>query len=341
MRICLLSRHFDLVRNAGLGRVALEVRDRLIERGHDVTTVSTQGEGLVSYLGYTLLGVPARMPHGCDIYHALTPMEGMWLPVMRNGRSVVTFHDLILMTSPESAGAGLKGSGWRNEIGRRYFALAARMASRAKRIICVSEQTRDEVVSLLGADKAKTRVVRSGIRPDLRPLGRSPGPFRIGYLGQLDRRKRVDLLVRAFRASPIDGELVIGGTGADEAELRGLAGDDPRITFLGFVLDEDLPTFYCSLDLFAFTSGIEGYGLPPVEAMACRVPVLMLEDAKIPPEVKDRCFRTGNLARLLSSEDMLDAVLSYVDLEANHTFAKSHDWERCVDDLESVYGELV
>ena len=104
MRICLLSRYFDF-RNAGLGRVSLEIRDELIRQGHTVKTLSDTGNSLYSYFFYTSMGIPIRLPRDCDVYHAVTPMEAMHIP---QERSVVTFHDLFQFTDRDKLGSGIR-----------------------------------------------------------------------------------------------------------------------------------------------------------------------------------------------------------------------------------------
>ena len=212
-----------------------------------------------------MFGIPIKLPRkGIDAYHALATLEGMWLP---REKSITTYLDLFTTTNPERAGAGLGYEKWKLEIGRRYFDFGSRQAAKCKILTAISEKTKDDMAVELQVDERKIRVIRLGINDDLEPVPKPDEVYRLGTLSQLDRRKRIGLLIEAFRKSRMDAELVIGGRGMDEPILRKLAGDDPRIKFLGLVPDSELPTFYNSLDAFIFPSWIEGYGLPPVEAM--------------------------------------------------------------------------
>ncbi len=184
--------------------------------------------------------------------------------------------------------------------------------------------------------------MKLGIRPDLEPAEKPDNTFRIGYLGQLDRRKRVGLLVEAFHHSEIEGELVIAGTGPEEVRLKAIADGDDRIKFLGGIPDDDLPGFYNSLDMFVFPTFIEGYSLPTVEAMACKKPVFVLSDSIIPKEVKDRCFTISDLTSLFWDIDYWATVAnSKLRLDSNYQFAKNHDWEKCVDTYEAIYRKIL
>ena len=157
----------------------------------------------------------------------------------------------------------------------------------------------------------------------------------------LDRRKRVDLLVTAFKKSKIDGELVLGGRGIDEQGLKDLAQGDPRIKFLGFIPDNELVDLFNSLDIFCFPTSIEGYGLPIVEAMACRKPVIVLRDAIMPLEVKGRCIIVDDLNIVFGNLTSLESLCKGVDLEDNYKWAKSHNWDTTISEYLKLYKEVV
>jgi len=362
MKICLLTRSFSL-KGGGIGRVSAEIRDGLRRQGHEVHTISTSREGLVSYFKYTLLDIPFRIPSGMDIYHAVTPMESIWIPKDKgisiildiialthpgkyggrwgfgNGKGIVTFHDLFTMTHPKYLGAGLGYSKLKSFIGQTYFGFACKQAIKCKYIVTVSEHVKQEVIRHFGVDSEKIRVIKSGIREDLEPKPKQDTVFRLGYLGQLDRRKRIDLLIEAFRKSKLD-ELVIGGVGLDEPLLKKQAEGDSRIKFLGLVPDDKLVDFYNSLDVFVFPTAIEGYGLPPVEAMACGKPTIVLHDAVIPWEVKSRCIIVKDLEMTLGNKGYVERLCKSVNYDSNYNFAKEHNWNRCIDEYVELYEEV-
>jgi glycosyltransferase involved in cell wall biosynthesis len=341
----------------GIGRVGAEVRRRLLELGHEVYSLESPGEGLVPYFKYTLFDLARKIPHGMDVYHAITPMESIWLPKgkgvvcvfdiialthpgkyggrwgFEGNRSMVTIHDLFTLTNPEAIGAGMGYSWLKKVIGRNYFKFACSQAVKCRYVIVVSEHVKRELLEYFDIDEDRVKVIKSGIREDLEPSPKPDGKFRLGYIGQLDKRKRVDLLIEAFKRSNLD-ELVIGGVGLDEAKLKVLAEGDSRIKFLGLVPDEGLADFYNSLDWFVFPTAIEGYGLPLVEAMACKKPAVVLEDAIIPDDVKDRCFVTDNLVEFFKQRPHADG------LEDNYRFAKEHTWRGCVDQYIQLYEEV-
>jgi len=310
--------------------------------GHDVVTVSTNEDSLVSYFKYTALGIRSQIPKDCDVYHAITPMEGLWIP---REKSIVTYLDLIPITHPERAGAGIGYSKIKNQIGQWYFKWAAKRASNVVALAAISEKTKQDMVDRLGVDDVY--VISLGIRDDLdivkphRYDRTNEHRLRTGYLGQLDRRKRVNLLIDAFKESELDAELVIAGAGRDEMLLKSLAGYDQRIQFIGFVPDEDICGFYNSLDVFIFPTWIEGYGLPIVEAMACGKPVIVLADAEIPWEVKKRCIVAEDLAMVLANHGYLNRLIQTIDVEDNYQFAKGHNWDKCVAQYVELYEGII
>lgn len=345
MRIALLSRYFSF-KNAGLGRIAMEVSSRLEERGHDVVRVACDTDGLARYAYKTLWGIRHDIPRDCDVYHALSPMEALHIPPHK---SVVTINDIILLTHPGLAGAKVR----RNWLTRRldasfFYLMTATVVRRCRRVLAISTMVADDLAAhpLLPIMRSGIDVIKLGISPDLKPgprpaydNGEVDDVFRVGYLGQLDPRKRVGLLLEAWLESDVDGELLIAGTGvqADVLKFKALLNGDGRVRFLGEIPDADLPAFYQSLDVFVFPSAIEGLGLPPLEAMACGVPVVVMKDAIMPDEVKRRCFQTADLR---TTFEVLPDIQLHVGGDEPYHFAKTYDWERTVDHLEQVYQEV-
>ena len=334
MKVCLLTRFFNY-KGTGVTRIATEVLKELENQGHEVVKISTNGKSLYSYFFYTAVEIPLRYPKtGVDVYHALATMEAMWLP--RN-KSIATILDLFTTTNPDRAGAGMGYEKWKLLIGRKYFEFGSHVASKCRFIVCISDKTKQDVIQCLNIKEDKIKVIKLGIQDDLEPLNIKHKRLTIGTLGQLDKRKRIDLLIRQFKASNIDADLLIAGQGMDRPMLEALADGDKRIKFLGLVPNDKLNEFYNSLDVFAFPSFIEGYGLPPVEVMACKKPVVLMSDVIMPDEIKNRCILTESLRHTF--DHIYD--LPKVNQDDNYTFAKSHNWKKCVNEYVELYKEIM
>jgi glycosyltransferase involved in cell wall biosynthesis len=331
MKICLVTRFFDL-RNGGIGRFSMEMLKGLQNRGYDIKQVSTNRQGYIGHVVYTAIELAYGMPKGCDIYHCLSPMEAIYTP---KKLSVVTFHDFIPWLHVDPADVHGRVRRLRKRLSRYYFQTTVKIASRGSQIACHSELTRRELIEHLGVDESKVSIIRYGINPNLEPVKKKDDVFRIGTLSYLDQRKRIDLLIRAFLDANVDGELVIGGSGVDHSRLKEMAGEDKRIKFLGFVPEDKMTDFYNSLDVFVFPTKVEGYGLPIIEALACRKPVVVLSDAYMPDEVKMHCTVVDNLKDFLKNPKPLQ------NIDAGYAFAKTHDWNNCVDQYLGLYRRIL
>ena len=336
MRICLLSRRFTL-ESGGIGRVGISLRDGLRRLGHEVITVETTEEDLIHYFKYSFWSIKNKIPKGMDIYHAITPMESIYLP---KHKSIATILDIIPITHPEKHGARMGGSKIKYTIGRTCFDIGVKKALKCAKVVCISDHVKDEVIANYNISRDKISTIRLGIRDDLKPLHIKDQTFRIGYLGQLDRRKRVDLLIKAFKESIINGELLIAGKGFNEAEFKEMANGDERIRFIGYIENGEIKKFYNNLDYLVFPTSIEGYGLPPVEAMACKVPTIVLSDAIIPHEVKSRCIVVDSLAETFRPIQS-GSRIGTVDKNSNYEFAREHNWSNTVNEYVKLYEEIL
>lgn len=227
---------------------------------------------------------------------------------------VVTVHDMSRQLSA--------GGGWRNQAS---LYRARRGLARADRVISVSQATQRAVEASLGVSTSNFRVIpsapdsRLASRPDdadrqrLRQLERFQVnyPF-ILYAGHIHPRKNVPRLIEAFavvRTALADDPryrdlrlIVVGDEIAQHPEVRRAATHsrlEQYIRFLGFVPFETLRAFYESATLFAFPSLHEGFGLAPLEAMACGTPVVTSNCSSLPEVV-------GDAAMLVNPDNVFD-----------------------------------
>jgi glycosyltransferase involved in cell wall biosynthesis len=278
--------------------------------------------------------------HRATVYHADYTDSALGLLLRRRAPLVVTIHDDIPFRYPAD-----RHPLWllSYKVG---FALLKR---RCSAIITVSEYSRRDLLRH-GLDPAKVFVVYNGV--DARrffPLPRVERPqIVIGYLASLARRKRVDRLLQAYgllRRRTDKVRLVIGGSGPLLGELKTLAAelDLKDVEFRGFVPDDGLNEFYNGLDIFAFPSDYEGFGLPLLEAMACKVPVVATNLSSHPEIVGD----AGVLVEP-DPQSLADGLMRLVedpalrqDLAARgHARSGQFTWERCAEETMAVYGKV-
>lgn len=231
-----------------------------------------------------------------DIYHV--PHNGIGLPekLPRNCKIVVTIHDLIPFILPQTCS-------------KPYLQLALKqlpyILDVADCIIAASFHTRNDLIQILGVPEDKIVVIYEAAEPQYVPLDREvarqyvrqqlglEGPY-ILNVGGFSWRKNLTGLVEAFSRSlaqlPGAYKLVLVGAGGGGCyeELRQLVCKrdlERRVLFPGFLPVESMPYIYNGAEAFVYPSLYEGFGLPPLEAMACGVPVVAARAASVPEVV--------------------------------------------------------
>ena len=300
---------------AGLGRYAASLAEALVEQGVPLTAFVNDVKG--SHLQPPLSELPthtARLPRrrwrlraaasyfggpsmdrafrGVGLFHATEHL----LPKLTEARSVFTLHDTAFLNFPQYHLP-------RNRIFLRT--MMPRFLERADRIIAVSENTRRDALRFYPLDPETIDVIPEGVDARFRPIldrtsissvrhrYRLPERF-ILSLGTIEPRKNLPTLLEAYaalRSRHPDVHLVIaGGNGwlyerfFDRLRTLGLEGE---VVLTGYVPDEDVPALLNAAEVFAFPSEFEGFGLPPLEAMACGVPVVCSNAASLPEVVGD------------------------------------------------------
>jgi glycosyltransferase involved in cell wall biosynthesis len=220
-------------------------------------------------------------------------------PVLSPCPTVITVLDLSFLRFPQA----FKGPN------RLYLTRMTRIsARRARAVIAISESTRQDVISLLGVPAERVHCVYCGVDPSFCPL---PAPdvevFRrekelperfILFLSTIEPRKNVVTLVDAFAELVALAPDVMAGVCLVIAGGRGWLADpvyarveelgmQDRIRFTGYVPEGDKRLWYNAATCFCYPSLYEGFGLPPLEAMACGVPVITSNASSLPEVVGD------------------------------------------------------
>ncbi len=165
-----------------------------------------------------------------------------------------------------------------------------RSISVAQRITTISESSRDQIAYHLGADPSKIDVVYPGL--DAPRGSQAPPPLArpyVLYVGQTEPHKDVPTAVEAMRAlRDLDVDFaIVGQPGRDHQRLLESAAADPTIHVVGAVSDLELEGWYAHASVFVFPSLTEGFGYPPLEAMARGVPVVASRAGSLPEVLGD------------------------------------------------------
>lgn len=232
----------------------------------------------------------------------------LWSPTntgpIYHGRHIVTIHDASVLDHPRWFSA--KFAAW-------YRFLLPRLAKHAARILTVSEFSRGRLAERLALDPSLIHVVPGGVSPMFETVSpdvvdtarerlRLPNTYLLS-LGSLEPRKNIARLLNAWElllargAVPEDVHLVVTGGKSSIYRDAGFSRLPDKVTLAGYVADEDLPALYSGALAFVYPSLYEGFGLPPLEAMACGTPVVASGSTSI-PEV------TGDAALLVDPFDV-------------------------------------
>ena len=298
--------------------------------------------------------VPADWLSGpVDLYHC----PDFVLPPLRRARGILTVHDLAFLMRPDCADHRLRA--YLEEV-------VPRSVRRADFIIADSENTRNDLVVLLGVKPTQIAVVPGGVEGGCKrvsdadqlhlareKLSVGSAPF-ILSIGVIEPRKNLNRLMDAFQIMkerknvPDDLKLVLaGGKGWLYDDIFQHHADSPvrdDIILPGFVSDELLPAIYSTAEALAFPSLYEGFGLPILEAMACGTPVVASR-ASCLPEVAEGAALLVDPNNVDGLASALELTLLDEDLRARHIQhglerAAQYTWKGAAEQLLGVYRNV-
>ena len=277
-----------------------------------------------------------------DLFHFCSQTDA---PAALDHPYVVTVLDLIPHRLPELYRQGKNRA--RFFVGRW---LERRALTRANGLIAISQYTADDLVRLLGISRERIVVTPLAVRADLAPAAEPVVAafcrryrLRRGYLlyvGGIDRRKNIGFLLevmRAIVAQRPETELVLAGRYRDDPDFADLVTDLKRlgledlVRLVGYIPEEELAALYGGASIFVYPSVYEGFGLPPLEAMACATPVVAADRTALPEVL-------GHAALLVDPTDVAEfaeAILLLLEHpercrelgEAGLRQAKRFSWE--------------
>ncbi|MFQ5458593.1 MAG: glycosyltransferase family 4 protein [Myxococcota bacterium] len=293
-----------------------------------------------------------RMPRylarvDCDLHHALTYTA----PLASRRPLVLSVFDLIHLRYPREYSA----------LHPLYYRLVVGpLARRARVVITLSEASRRDIALRLGADPARVRVTPLAADPAFRPpspddMARLEAAFGLapGYVLHLSNyrsHKRAESVVEAYALLRARGDvkapLVLAGN--PPARFRNWLARDGRgtgVRVLGDIGEGDLPRLYGAAAVFVFPSLCEGFGLPPLEAMACGTPVIVSNVSSLPEVV-------GGDALLVDPADtrgiadaialvLSDAALAADLRERGAARAATFSWDRVARETLALYDEAL
>ncbi len=266
---------------------------------------------------------------------------------------IVMLHDIIHEYMPEHYPKSLC------RLMQMFYPLSARKASR---ILTVSESSKRDIMKYYKIPEHKIIVTYNGVSEDFHPINDKEkskdilnkygikGEY-ILYVGRLEPRKNISGLIKAYhqiKRNNVKHKLVLAGTKYFQHEeifetVNNLELQE-EVIFPGSIKDEDLPLLYNCATLFVYPTFAEGFGIPPLEAMACGTPVISSNTSSIPEVVGN----AGILIDPYNTEELASAILTVLrdsNLRERMKFeglkrAKSFTWENAAKKTLMAYYEI-
>jgi glycosyltransferase involved in cell wall biosynthesis len=297
-----------------------------------------------------------RLVHNlrADVIHVVDHGQGYLVAGLDAQRTVVTCHDVILV----ALAAGRIGSARVPQVALQLLRISLEAMKRAAVVVADSTQTKRDLVDLVHVDPAKVTVIHPGLNQAFSPdpergavfrrrfgLGGGPVMLQIGraFYKNLPSVLRV---LRRLRDGGLDVRVVRVGPplGGDDRTLAEHLGVVPAVVEMGSIRDDDLAALYNAVDLLLFPSLYEGFGWPPLEAMASGTPVVcsragsldeIVADAALtadPEDVEALAWHAGTA--------LTDQKVRATLVERGLAHASRFSWDRTAAEMIEIYRDL-
>ena len=232
----------------------------------------------------------------------------------------------------------------------------------AAAVVTLTEHARQEIIKAYSVDPARVHIVAPGVGSEFRmqddaAVSEMRAKYNLGknyllYVGAPHERKNIPALINAFallRHEFADLILVLAGPQMPEAEhitrAVNASGAANAVQRFGYIPQNDLPRLYAGARAFVYASKVEGFGMPPVEAMACGTPVVSAPNAPMPDVLGDAGYFARDdspaaLARAMGDVLRDDALAAQLRARGMAR-AREFTWERAARDMQKIYADVL
>lgn len=286
--------------------------------------------------------------HKIDVFHFTNPINF----ISSKSKTIVTIHDLAPLHDKNWA----KVSSW-----EFYQKNIGKIIKQADKIIAVSNYTKNDIINFFNIEPEKIAVIyeaaSDSIEFDYQPefLQRHYGLRQyILYVGQLQPRKNIKLLIEAYGLLPANlrdqFDLVLVGQPRNDQYLLEIKAQisklrlENKVKLLGRIADEDLSKIYSGAKIFVYPSLLEGFGLPILEAMKCSVPVIATKSSSLPEvggpaavyvDPTDSHGLAQEIKQILSDESL------YCDFKSRGAKQiKKFSWRKTAEETLNIYQQV-
>lgn len=288
---------------------------------------------------------------GVDILH----QPCFSVPFFYKGKVIVTAHDIISRLFPQNIPF----------FSRIFFSYWMPLSYRkAAKIITISESTKRDLIRVLKIPKDKIEVIYEAAGKEFRPIKHQNKIIEVKskyginddyflHVGTLEPRKNLSFLIKTYAKALAEDKnlpklVITGKKGWYYDQLFSLVDGlrlAGKIVFTGYVKEEDIPYLYNGARAFLFPSVYEGFGLPPLEAMACGTPVISSNTSSMPEVI-------GEAGILISPKNQKQWIREILRIskdgklvkrlsEAGLRQAKKFSWEKCARQTLKIYRQVI
>jgi glycosyltransferase involved in cell wall biosynthesis len=291
-----------------------------------------------------------------DLFHILDHGYAHLMGKLNPSRVIITVHDLIPLLAGRGLipGVKLKRRNWLSEYSVRYL-------KKARKIITVSQNTRDDLVNYAGCDPESIKTIYSGLDTVFQPASASRRKEYRAELGLPDsdtklvlitgqdyyKNQETSLRVMEQLQKKYNSRIRLVCLGRQTAEWQGTlkkSSFKDQVIHFHFLPHEKVSHLYNSVNCLLFPSWYEGFGWPPAEAMACGIPVVTSNAASLPEVVgkEGLTFEPGNVEGMVNAVERLFEDKSFREYQIARGLenVKRFDWNKNSASVLEVYKEI-
>lgn len=318
----------------------VEIKGVKVERITNYVKPSYKKKGGLIRLLWTQLVLPFKVKKDDILYH---PFQ--YISLLCRAKQVITIHDFIPLHYPEVA----------KHQNKYYRFLMPFLLKRAYKIVCISENTKKDLLDFYNVDDSKVSVIYNGYDDKLFNTNNVNKlvleKYKINYdymiiVGASYYHKNIEIALKAIEDIDKKCKLIIVGKDSDYIlKLKSLVKElhiEEKVNFIGYVPDEDLPSLYYYSKAFVYPTLYEGFGLPILEAMACGTVVITSDNSSLPEVYGDSAlvFKNNDIADLREKMSLLlnDEDLRQSLIKKSFENIKRFSWQKTA---KQVYELIV
>ena len=292
-----------------------------------------------------------------DINHVIDQTYGHLLYLLKSNKTIITVHDLDVLRLKN-----IKWTTFRDKILRQLYLFSVRAIRRARLVIAVSNDTKNDVVNFLKIDPKKVVVIGEGVEEifnsnyasgainEVKKKYNLPNKY-ILHVGQCWQYKNLEGILKVFNLCTKEDRgkdlffVKVGGEWSNEhKKLIKRYGIRDKVIKLPFLPREDLPLIYCGAVVLLQLSFLEGFGLTVLEAMSCGCPVVVSNA----PALVELVSRSGFVFDLTDQKNIVRKIIQLADDPVWRKYwsssvikqAKKNSWDIAAKMLEKEYAKI-